>query len=220
MTPAKRSFTAHEKITILKEHLLENLPISKLSDKYGIPQSTLYGWRQELFRAGFNAFKKTERKGASQKTQGSDKEVPEPERRYDPLINGPVCIPEETFQRLAKIAIPYDAPAEIRKDAFVSFRDPGHRIIDLHFKLDPPYPFQIPEPELNQLGLPEKEYYTTGDLCRLLGLHPDTFRYRFKAGIYPEPNKRSGDKRRFTKEEVKEIVRITKGFPARKWRLR
>ena len=66
MTRKKKTYTAHEKITILKEHLLENLPISKLSKKYGITRSTLYGWKQELFRAGFNTFNKRERKQPSQ----------------------------------------------------------------------------------------------------------------------------------------------------------
>ena len=127
MSPAKRSFTAHEKITILKKHLLENQPITKLSSKYGIPKTTLYGWRQELFRIGFNPFKERKRKQPVQKIQEASKEEL-PAKHYNPLIDGPVCMPEETFQRLAKITVPYDAPAEIRKDSFITFRDPRHSI--------------------------------------------------------------------------------------------
>jgi len=84
----------------------------------------------------------------------------------------------------------------------------GGRIF-LKVKIYPPYPLQKPHHEFNEFGLPEKEFYTTGDICQLLGLHPDTFRYRLRTGIYPEPKKRAGDKRRFTKDEVNKIIRIT-----------
>jgi hypothetical protein len=84
----------------------------------------------------------------------------------------------------------------------------------LRLKIDPPYPFQIPTQELNELGLPDKKLYTTGDICQILELHPDTFRYRLRSGIYPEAKHRAGDKRRFTYDEVAEIVRITK---AKSW---
>lgn len=65
------------------------------------------------------------------------------------------------------------------------------------------------ESEPNDLGLPEKEFYTTKEVCGVLDLHPDTFRYRLRKGIYPEPKNWAGDKRRFTYDEVAEIVRIT-----------
>ena len=53
----------------------------------------------------------------------------------------------------------------------------------INLKVDPPYLKPLPEPKLNDIGLPDKEYYTTGDLCRLLDLHPDTFRYRLRSGL-------------------------------------
>jgi hypothetical protein len=84
----------------------------------------------------------------------------------------------------------------------------------LRLKIDPPYPFQIPTQELNELGLLEQELYTTGDIGQILGLHPYTFRYRLRSGIYPEAKQRAGDKRRFTYDEVAEIMRITK---AKSW---
>jgi len=74
--------------------------------------------------------------------------------------------------------------------------------------------------QLNELGLPIKEFYTTRDVCEVLDLHPDTFRYRLRKGIYPEPKNMAGDKRRFTLDEIKEIIKITEEFPKPKWRLR
>jgi len=90
-----------------------------------------------------------------------------------------------------------------------SCKDPFEEIdgrLYIHLKVDPPFPLISP---LNDLGLPDKELYTTGDICRILDMHLDTFRYRLRSGIYPEPKQRAGDKRRFTKDEIKKIVQIT-----------
>lgn len=108
---------------------------------------------------------------------------------------------------MAAVAVPYDPSDQRWHNAIVRWANPYHCMLEV--TLPEPY-LNILEPELNDLGLPEKEYYTTGDLCRLLDLHPDTFRYRIRAGIYPEAKKRLEDKRRFTYEEVLEIVRITR----------
>ncbi len=218
MPRKKRVHTAREKIIILKENLLERMPVSNLCKKYGIHPSTFYQWRRKLFERALLAF-------------GDDgqPETPEPEKdsdeaegrqsRYDPIKEGSICIPEEKFNDLAKIAVSYNAPGQFRREATILFSDPAHKAIQFNFKLDEPYPLQIPEPDLNELGLPEKELYTTSDVCKVLGLHQDTFRYGLRAGIYPEPKKRSGDKRRYTKEEVAKVLKITQGFPAQKWRL-
>lgn len=40
--------TAHEKATILKEHLIECVPVSKIYEKYEMSPSTVYGWRNKL----------------------------------------------------------------------------------------------------------------------------------------------------------------------------
>ena len=93
----------------------------------------------------------------------------------------------------------------------------GKRYIKL--KIDPPY-FKPLEPKLNDLGLPDKEFYTTKEVCGVLDLHPDTFRYRLRKGIYPEPKNRAGDKRRFIYEEVKEIIEIMGEFSQKKRKFR
>jgi len=75
----------------------------------------------------------------------------------------------------------------------------------LYIPVDPPY-FKKPKPELSEFGLPVKEYYTTGEVCKILGLKPDAFRARVRSGYYPEPN-RIGQLRRFTLDEIKMIAR-------------
>ncbi|MCD6294622.1 MAG: MerR family transcriptional regulator [Deltaproteobacteria bacterium] len=60
----------------------------------------------------------------------------------------------------------------------------------------------------------------TPDVCKVLDLQPDTLRYRLRKGTYPEPKQKAGDKRRFTVEEIKEIIQITGEFPRKKWKPR
>ena len=74
--------------------------------------------------------------------------------------------------------------------------------------VNPPY-LKTYKPPINDLGLPEKEYFTTWDICKILNLLPDTFRYRLRIGKYPEPKQKAGGKRMFTIDEVKEIARIS-----------
>ena len=37
LSPTRRRYSAHEKAAILREHLLEGVPISKICKKYGMP---------------------------------------------------------------------------------------------------------------------------------------------------------------------------------------
>jgi len=62
----------------------------------------------------------------------------------------------------------------------------------------------------HNLGLSEKNYCTIKDLCKVLNLKPDIFRYRMRAGYYSEPA-RIGGKRRFTEEESRKIIRFDSG---------
>lgn len=62
----------------------------------------------------------------------------------------------------------------------------------------PPTYLKPPETPVNNLNLPIKNYYTTQDLCKVLNIKP---------GKYPEA-KKVGGKRRFTIEQVREILQI------------
>ncbi|MFH1673719.1 MAG: helix-turn-helix domain-containing protein [Pseudomonadota bacterium] len=86
-------------------------------------------------------------------------------------------------------------------------RDPHIYPNYLRILVDPPY-LKTPKPVINPLGLPVKPYYTTQDLCKVLNIVPDTLRYRFKAGYYPEPGK-VGNKRRFAEKDIRDIIKIT-----------
>lgn len=57
----RRSYSSAEKVAILKQHLLENKPVSDLCDQYGIHPTLFYRWQKELFENAHVAFEQTGR---------------------------------------------------------------------------------------------------------------------------------------------------------------
>ena len=56
MNKQRRHFTGAEKVTILKRHLVEKVPISDLCDELGLYPNQVYGWLKEFFENGHVAF--------------------------------------------------------------------------------------------------------------------------------------------------------------------
>jgi transposase len=56
MRKARKQYTADEKVAILRRHLLEQVPISKLCDELGLQPTVFYRWQKELFENGAAAF--------------------------------------------------------------------------------------------------------------------------------------------------------------------
>ena len=54
--PARRHFSGPEKVAILKRHLLEGTPVSKLCDELGIKPTVFYSWQKLLFENAHLAF--------------------------------------------------------------------------------------------------------------------------------------------------------------------
>jgi transposase-like protein len=52
----RRHFTPQEKVAIVKRHLLENTPISKLCDEFEISPTLFYQWQRQLFENAHLAF--------------------------------------------------------------------------------------------------------------------------------------------------------------------
>lgn len=52
----KPNFTSDEKVRIVRQHLLEKVPISELCDQYGMQPSQFYTWQKQLFEQGSKAF--------------------------------------------------------------------------------------------------------------------------------------------------------------------
>ncbi len=52
MTTTRKQFSAEQKIAILREHLLENMPVSELCDKHNLKPSLFYRWQKIFFENG------------------------------------------------------------------------------------------------------------------------------------------------------------------------
>jgi transposase-like protein len=58
MKKQRKHYTPEEKVAILRRHLLEKEPISKLCDEVGLQPTVFYRWQKEFFENGPAAFEK------------------------------------------------------------------------------------------------------------------------------------------------------------------
>ena len=56
MRKERKHYTAEEKVAILRRHLLDKEPISKLCDELGLQPTVFYRWQKEFFENGAAAF--------------------------------------------------------------------------------------------------------------------------------------------------------------------
>ena len=52
----RRNFTPVQKVGILKEHLLEKIPVSQICQKHNLQPTIFYRWQQQFFEQGFLVF--------------------------------------------------------------------------------------------------------------------------------------------------------------------
>jgi transposase len=65
----RKHYTGEEKVAVLRRHLLEQEPISKLCDELGLQPTVFYRWQKELFENGAAAFQ-----GKARPDQQAEKE--------------------------------------------------------------------------------------------------------------------------------------------------
>jgi len=70
MKKTRTHYTPEEKVAILRRHLLEQEPISKICDELGLQPTVFYRWQKEFFENGAAAFQ----------TKGRSNAQPEQER--------------------------------------------------------------------------------------------------------------------------------------------
>lgn len=56
MKKQRKHYPPEEKVAILRRHLLEKEPISKLCDELGLQPTVFYRWQKEFFENGASAF--------------------------------------------------------------------------------------------------------------------------------------------------------------------
>jgi len=54
MSKKRRQFSSTQKISILREHLIEKISVPDVCDKHGLQPSVFYGWQKKLFENGAN----------------------------------------------------------------------------------------------------------------------------------------------------------------------
>lgn len=58
METNKRHFTAQQKVQILREHLIDKVPVSQVCEKYQIQPTLFYNWQKTFFENGTAAFER------------------------------------------------------------------------------------------------------------------------------------------------------------------
>jgi transposase-like protein len=68
MRKPRKSYSPEEKVSILKRHLVEGVPVSDLCDELQLSPNVFYGWQKQLFENGVSAFQRP------RKTQGDPRD--------------------------------------------------------------------------------------------------------------------------------------------------
>lgn len=55
-TKGRRHFTGQEKVSILRRHLVDKVPVSDLCEEHGIHPTLFYRWRKNWFEQGAVVF--------------------------------------------------------------------------------------------------------------------------------------------------------------------
>ena len=66
MPKPRRSFGGAEKMAILREHLIDRVPISEVCDKHGLQPTVFYHWQKKLFEQGATVFDQPRGKSSRQ----------------------------------------------------------------------------------------------------------------------------------------------------------
>jgi transposase-like protein len=61
MKTERKHYTPEEKVAMLRQHLLDKVPVSDLCEENGLQPTVFYRWQKELFENGASAFQAKER---------------------------------------------------------------------------------------------------------------------------------------------------------------
>jgi transposase len=63
MRKVRKNYTSQEKVSILRRHLLDKVPVSELCEEFHLQPTVFYRWQQEFFENGATAFERPARAG-------------------------------------------------------------------------------------------------------------------------------------------------------------
>jgi transposase len=76
MTRPRRHFTPEQKVALLREHLLDKVPVSDVCEKHGITVSHFYQWQKLFFENGHAAFTSNDKRRRAA-TDAKDQQIAE-----------------------------------------------------------------------------------------------------------------------------------------------
>jgi len=71
-TNQKRSWEAHQKLAIIKSHLVEGKSVSEICEEHGISPSLYYKWQTTLFENGADTLERKNKRGNQQKRESRE----------------------------------------------------------------------------------------------------------------------------------------------------
>ncbi len=67
----RKQYSPEQKVSIVRRHLLDHVPISDLCDEYGIHATLYYKWQKQLFEHGEGAFERRPNKANVKRQQNA-----------------------------------------------------------------------------------------------------------------------------------------------------
>jgi transposase len=94
----RKHYTAEEKVAILRRHLLEQEPVSKLCDELGLQPTVFYRWQKEFFENGAAAFQskgRTDQQGEKERIELLEKKIQRKDEVLAELMGEYVALKKE-----------------------------------------------------------------------------------------------------------------------------
>src|SRR5712691_6035383 len=98
----RKQYAPEEKVAILRRHLLEKEPISKLCDEVGLQPTAFYRWQKEFFENGAAAFEQKARPNHS----AEQERIAYLEKKMNREVTYSDISPEEWEQKLKRQGMP------------------------------------------------------------------------------------------------------------------
>ena len=78
----RKQYSPDQKVSILRRHLLEDVPVSDLCDEFGIHATQYYQWQRQLFENGAGAFVRRPNKANAKRQQNAqEKKIDQLEKK-------------------------------------------------------------------------------------------------------------------------------------------
>ena len=98
MKKQRKHYTAHEKVAILRRHLLDKEPISTLCDGLGLQPTVFYRWQKEFFENGAAAFQtkgRTDQQAEKERIEFLEKKIQRKDEVLAELMGEYVALKKE-----------------------------------------------------------------------------------------------------------------------------